>query len=59
MPIKLVGGKVEEKAEKEAVRLIKLLIKLLCLGPQQVVRGLNINRIIALRRLTLIKLFLR
>ena len=40
MLIKLVGGKVEEKAEKEAVRLIKLLIKLLCLGPQQVVRGL-------------------
>ena len=61
MPIKLVGGKVEGKAEQEAVRLIKLLIKLLCPGPQQVVCGLDINRIIAsktLRRLTLIKLFL-
>ena len=57
MPIKLVGGKVEDKAEQEAVRLIKLLIKLLCLGPQQVVRGLDINPVIAsetLRRLALI-----
>ena len=56
VPIQLVGGKVEEKAEKEANQVI------CASAPQQVVRGLDINRIIAsktLRRLTLIKLFLR